>query len=49
MTQQEFEQLPKNEQKFRWALFLESNGYEKTISDERIQQLKKEYGVKETA
>ena len=49
MTETEFEKLPKNEQKFRWALFLESDGYEKIISNERIQQLKKEYGVEETA
>ena len=46
MTQKEFEKLPKNEQKFRWALFLESDGYEKTVSSDRIEQLKKEYGIK---
>ena len=44
MKQTEFEKLPKNKQNFRWALFLESNGYEKEISEVRIQQLAKEYG-----
>jgi hypothetical protein len=45
MKQTEFEKLPKNVQDFRWALFLESDGYEKEINEVRIQQLAKEYGV----
>ena len=40
-----FAKLPKNEQDFRWVLFLESDGYKKTISNDRIRQLKKEYGI----
>jgi hypothetical protein len=40
MTQTEFEQLPKQEQNFRWALFLKSNGYEKTLTAEEIDQLR---------
>jgi len=40
MQQQNFEQLPKEEQNFRWALFLKSNGYAKNLSDEKIEQLR---------
>jgi hypothetical protein len=46
MTQTEFEQLPINEQKFRWALFLESDGYQKKVSKKRIDELKKEFNIK---
>ena len=48
MTQTEFEKLPKNEQDFRWALFLESDGHQKLVSKKRIAQLKAEYSVEET-
>ena len=45
MTQEEFEKLPKNEQSFRWALFLESEGYRKDISKKRIKEIGNQYGV----
>ena len=45
MTQEEFEKLPKNEQAFRWALFLESEGYRKDISKKRIKEIGSHYGV----
>ena len=43
--QVEFETLPKNEQSFRWALFLESEGYKKNISKKRIKEIASKYGV----
>jgi len=43
MTQTEFEQLPKEEQNFRWALFLKSNGYQKELAQEQIEQLKQQH------
>jgi len=43
--QVDFETLPKNEQAFRWALFLESEGYEKNVSKKRIKEIASEYGV----
>ena len=43
MTQKEFEKLSKQEQRFRWALFIDSNGYEKTLSTKRINGLKEKY------
>jgi hypothetical protein len=49
MTQEEFEKLPKTEQDFRWALFVESNGHEQLVSKTRIQQLRKQYKLEETA
>ena len=43
--QVEFETLPKNEQAFRWALFIESEGYEKNVSKKRIKEIASRYGV----
>jgi len=43
ITQNEFEQLSKAEQNFRWALFLKSNGYEKNLSEEKIEQLRQQH------
>ena len=43
MTQQEFEKLPKNEQQLRWAIFLESNGFEKELSKEKIEEIKAKF------
>jgi hypothetical protein len=45
-TQTEFEKLAKNEQDFRWALFLESNGYEKNLSKKRVNEISENYKVK---
>jgi hypothetical protein len=45
MKQQNFEQLEKAEQNFRWALFLKSNGYQKNLSDEKIEQLRQKHLV----
>ena len=49
ISQQEFEKLPQNEQDFRWALFIESDGWEKPVSKKRIDELKAKYNVEETA
>ena len=43
MKQQDFEQLPKEEQNFRWALFLKSDGYEKNLSADKIEQLRQKH------
>lgn len=43
MKQQDFEQLPKEEQNFRWALFLKSSGYAKNLSEEKIEQLRQKH------
>ena len=40
MKQNTFEQLSKEEQTFRWAIFLESNGYNKDLTDQRIEELR---------
>ena len=45
VTQSDFEKLPKNEQAFRWALFVESNGYEKNLSKKQIEEIAKKYNV----
>jgi hypothetical protein len=45
MTTSEFEKLPKNEQAFRWALFIESEGYNKTLSKKRIAEIAEKYKV----
>ncbi len=45
MTQTEFEQLPKQEQNFRWALFLKSNGYQRTLTAEEIEKIRIKYLV----
>jgi hypothetical protein len=46
ISQTEFEKLPKNEQAFRWKLFVESNGYQKDLSKKEIEEIAKQYGVK---
>jgi hypothetical protein len=46
ITQNEFEQLSKSEQNFRWALFLSSNGYAKNLSEEKIEELRQKHLVK---
>lgn len=46
ITQTEFEKLPKNEQAFRWQLFIESKGYEKNISKKRLKELSEKFKVK---
>lgn len=43
MKQQDFEKLSKEEQNFRWALFLKSNGYRKNLSDEKVEQLRQKH------
>lgn len=40
-----FEKLPKAEQNFRWAIFLRSNGYEKELSQNVIDELHEKYIV----
>jgi hypothetical protein len=42
ITQTAFEKLPKNVQAFRWALFIESDGYRKNISKKRIKEIEEE-------
>jgi len=44
-TAKDFEQLPKEEQNFRWALFLKSNGYAHDLSPARIEELRQRYLV----
>lgn len=41
-----FEKLPKNEQSFRWELFIESNGYEKNLSKKRVKEIANKHNVK---
>ena len=43
ITDKEFKDLSKEEQNFRWALFLKSNGYEKNLSEEKIEQLRQQH------
>jgi hypothetical protein len=43
MTQTEFEQLPKQEQNFRWALFLKSNGYERELTAQEFEKIRIKY------
>jgi hypothetical protein len=43
ITQNEFEQLSKAEQNFRWALFLKSDGYAKNLSEEKIEELRQKH------
>ena len=45
MKQQDFERLPKEEQNFRWAIFLKTNGYEREISQKEFDTLQAEYLV----
>ena len=45
MSVDTFEKLPMNEQKFRWALFIETDGYDKSISNKRVKELSDKYGV----
>lgn len=46
ITQTEFEKLPENEQAFRWALFIASEGYEKNLSKKEIKEIAEKYKVK---
>jgi hypothetical protein len=46
ITEKEFDKLPKNEQQFRWALFIESEGYEKNLSKKRIKEIADKFKVK---
>ena len=46
ITQSEFEKLPMNEQQFRWALFIESDGYAKNLSKKRIEEIAEKHKVK---
>jgi hypothetical protein len=46
ITEQEFEILPKEEQTFRWALFLKSNGYTKQLDATTVSQLREKYVVR---
>ena len=43
ITATEFEQLTKEEQNFRWALFLASGGYQKELTEQRIQEIRQKY------
>jgi len=43
ITQNEFEQLSKAEQNFRWALFLKSNGGTKQLSDSKVEELRQKH------
>ena len=43
ITQKEFEHLSKEEQNFRWALFLKSNGYQKNLSEQKIEELRQKH------
>jgi hypothetical protein len=43
-----FTRLPKYEQNFRWSLFLQSNGYSKQLSKDKIEELRQKYVVKQT-
>ena len=45
IEQSKFEKLPKNEQKFRWDLFLESDGYKKNLSKTKIKEIAKNNNV----
>lgn len=46
MKAEQFEKLPKNEQAFRWELFILSDGYKKNLSDKKIKQIAKKHNVK---
>jgi hypothetical protein len=46
ITQQEFEQLSREEQNLRWALFLKSNGYTKNLMKQQIDNLTEKFLVK---
>ena len=43
ITETQFKQLPKEEQNFRWALFLKSNGGQKELTTDIVEQLRKKY------
>ncbi len=47
ITQVEFEQLSKEEQNFRWALFLKSDGYTKNLIRQELDDLKVKFLVKQ--
>jgi hypothetical protein len=40
MKNVKFEELSIDEQNFRWALFLESNGYQKELSKNQINEIR---------
>lgn len=46
ITDAEFSKLPMNEQMFRWALFLASEGYSKKLSKKVIKELAEKHNVK---
>ena len=46
ITQQQFEQLLREEQNLRWALFLKSNGYTKNLMKQQIDDLTEKFLVK---
>jgi hypothetical protein len=46
ITQKEFEKLPMNEQMFRWALFIASEGYSKKLSNRLVKELADKHKVK---
>ena len=45
ITSEQFEKLPQNEQAFRWALFIESEGYEKNLSKKRIKEIAEKFNI----
>jgi len=45
ITPSDFEKLPKNEQEFRWELFLVSEGYKKDLSKKQIKEIADKYKV----
>ena len=45
ITQTEFEKLPINEQQFRWALFIESDGYAKNLSKKIVEEIAQKFNV----
>lgn len=46
ITEQEFRQLPKEEQNFRWALFLKSNGGVNALTPQQIKNLEIKFLIK---
>jgi hypothetical protein len=46
ITEKDFARLSKEEQNFRWAIFLASDGYQKDLSAKELAQLRQNYIVK---
>jgi hypothetical protein len=46
ITETEFEKLPKEEQNFRWAIFLKSQGGTRELIQKELDDLKLKYLVK---